>query len=116
MKIRTDFVTNSSSSSFIIAIHKDATEEDIKKELLTQQEYILSLINDYYCGCNDENYNFNSIINDVVNTIIRDSNGIEIENWIVGAERYYSDNSLEDYIIYCLGEINTDKFKLKGCD
>ena len=80
MKYRTDFVTNSSSSSYIIAIKNDITEEKLRslitKEFVIDQLYL------------DENNNeaekyIDKVVKFVVNKKYGYNKPIMLDNWIV---------------------------------
>ena len=72
MKIRNGFVSNSSSSSFVIAIpHKPKSPEDLKTMMFGQKRY-------HYSGCDDPDYSTQEIAETVFDDIKKKATKEEI--------------------------------------
>lgn len=116
MKYRSDFVTNSSSSSYVIAIKNDITEEQLRA-LLTKEFVIQEL----YLDDNNEEAKAEQYINDVVNFVIKKKYGgdtpMRLDNWnvfnYISSDGYGKNNR----IFQILTSIDADfiKSESKGC-
>jgi hypothetical protein len=112
MKIRNDFVTNSSSSSFIIALHKDAIYNDILEVIKKHEANIRNSL-DEVGEDGDDDY-VNSVIEDVASMLFRKkNNGMALGEWIVSSETYSSEGEIEDWIMYsALCTVDSNKLKV----
>lgn len=85
-KIRLGFVTNSSSSSFIIARHKDCTYEEVLELIKSNKENVKDLLE----ILEDEDTSIESAIKEIAKELFRyaDMSDFKLGDWTVISEYF----------------------------
>jgi hypothetical protein len=126
-KYRFGFVSNSSSSSFIIARTKDCTQKDIETMLRNHLQEVKDFVNGdlEYCEDSNEFENLNTeeekielAIKKLASEFNNLSKDMTLDNWLVTAEEFgnESGNMLALFVYDCLYDCDDEKIKIAAGD
>jgi len=125
MKIRKNFVSNSSSSSFVIALNKQYTNEKLFEIIESKlNDKIIKQIREEFDYESDKifcdnllDYYAHILFNDIKRNFISNDFYLELNDWLISASELGSEasDSLLSYLLYDLGiDFDTSVLKTKA--
>ena len=106
MKVRRDFVTNSSSSSFVIARHKTYTDDKLRVNIEKHKKVIENILKEYGNG---ETYE--ELVEKIIDRIPGET--IDLGEWLISGCEVSNDYTNADLFLYeHLTDLEEDGFKV----